>query len=672
MRILRTIGRGTLPLGSVLLLAAVGVVGTAAPALAATTPLTLNTVGGPSGGGNTVTGTVGAATFTAGDPTSANIELQYRASGHATCALTYQAGAAVSVSGTTQSAGTLVVSPSDVTVTDTKTVSFVVPSSLVLGGTQVTALYNVCIYDGTTVGVSGSDLIADTDAATGYTIAPNKLTLNSYQGPSGGGNTITGTSSGGTIGANAAVEFQFAGAGYCTATYGTPAAPTASVGIVAAPATTVLTTTKVAVTVPTALALDSSQSTANYNVCVYASTGSGALIAGTALPYVIAPSAAISTVTPSTGPAQGGTALSVAGSAFPLTGMTATLGGIALTNVQVASNGNSFTATAPPHPAGGPFSLVVTTQGGTTTKAGVFTYSNGITSSPTTAANSTLTRTALDVRGVGFTDISFTNTNGANPNGTGGHVYLVKGGYDPKPTTAGGSTKTNPQTAECVDVVPVDDTEIICSLFVGGTQSSAATTRTLSGCVVAAGATALAASSSSSTTCTFTAADVGLSMTGTGIAAGTIISAVGSATTATLSKTVTAAVAGTVQLTVTSNRAITDGVITLGSTSLTSAGAPFTSADIGRAVSAPGVLPNGTYVVSVSTNTATLSNAAVAAATGTGAASAMTVFVPYGLPNGTYTVTVVNNGAVNAQSVSTYTQSIITSGSTFTIADYLR
>ena len=78
-----------------------------------------------------------------------------------------------------------------------------------------------------------------------------------------------------------------------------------------------------------------------------------ALIAGTAGAYSIAAAATITNVTPSAGPAQGGTVITVTGSRFPLTGLTAMLGGQSLTSIVVAANGNSFTATMPSHPAGG-------------------------------------------------------------------------------------------------------------------------------------------------------------------------------------------------------------------------------------------------------------------------------------------------------------------------------
>src|SRR5205823_1127924 len=132
---------------------------------------------------------------------------------------------------------------------------------------------------------------------------------------------------------------------YCATSYATAVTPTTTVGIVAAPASNPLTATKAAVTVPSGLALATGQTSASYNVCVYDGTGSGnALIAGTFTPYVIAVAATISTVTPAAGPAQGGSAITVTGAHFPQS-LTATLAGQSLTNISVASNGLSFTAT---------------------------------------------------------------------------------------------------------------------------------------------------------------------------------------------------------------------------------------------------------------------------------------------------------------------------------------
>jgi hypothetical protein len=278
----------------------------------------------------------------------------------------------------------------------------------------------------------------------------------------------------------------------------------------------------------------------------------------------------------------------------------------------------------------------------------------------------------MDIKGVGFADLAFTGTTGTTSNNAGAHVYLAKGAYNATPTTTGGSTKTNPQTLECVDVIPIDDTELICGFFLAGNQYSPTVTRTVSGCTTATGALATLTAPTSSTTCTFTSADIGMAVSGTNIATGTTIIAVPGATTATLSKNSTAAVTSTTTVTLTSTRSITDATISSGGTSLTSSAGAFSSAEVGHAITAPGVLPTGTVITAVSSGTATVSNPATAAATGSGANAAMTIFTPYAVTVGTYTVTVVSNGAANAQAATGYTQSIISSGSTFTVADYFR
>lgn len=665
MRNLTSAGRRTILAGSVLILTAAAVVATAGPAFATSVALTTNTIGGPSGGGNTITATVTTPTFTAGTPSSANVEFQWSTTGAATaCSTTYSAAATV-----TSSAGIVqVTSSTNVTVPDTRTITILVPAGLALPTGTTTELFNICVYSGTTTGGSGSPLIADTSGGgLGYTIAPNKATLSAYQGPDHGGNTLTAVTSGGTLTSASGAEFQYAGADYCTAIYAAPSAPDGSTGIVAA-TPTLLNSTKVAVTVPSALVLVS-QTTANYNLCLYdgTSTTSSVLISATALPYVIAAATTITAVTPGTGPAQGGTTLTVTGTNFSSSNMTVTLAGQVLTTVTVSGT-TSFTATAPAHAAGGPYNLVITNLAGTVTKTAVFTYTNGITVSPTTSPNSSLSRTWLDVKGVGFNDLSFTATNGApsNTNSTTAHVYLVRGTYNATPTTTGGP-KTNPQSLECVDVVVVDDTEMICSLFLAGNQYSPTVTRTVTGCTATSGSPTLSGATGS-TTCTFSSADVGMAVSGTGIAAGSMITAAPTSTSATLSKNTTG-VTSTITVTITSNRTITDGTLALASgvTTLTSAAAPFGVGEIGHAVAAPGVLPTGTVITAVNGSAvATLSNAAI----GTG--TTMTIFTPYAVAVGTYTMTVVSNGAAGGNAATGYVQSIISSGSTFTIADYFR
>ncbi|MDQ1652435.1 MAG: hypothetical protein QOI35_1635, partial [Cryptosporangiaceae bacterium] len=253
------------------------------------------------------------------------------------------------------------------------------------------------------------------------------LTLSSASGPSGGTNTLTATAPTAIFPSTVtpAVEFQYVGlltAATCSATYSAAAAiavtsatpPVQTAGVIVVPAANVkkLLTTKISVTVPSTLALATGQSSANYNMCVYSGTTTGSsgspLIANAA--YKIAAQAVLTSVSPPTGPALGNTPITVVGQNFPATGMTATLGGVALapSSIVVASNGNSFTAITPPHAASGPLTLSVTTPGGTTNKVGAFSYTNGIVVIPNTGPNTGTTD--VDVSGVGFSAISFTTT----------------------------------------------------------------------------------------------------------------------------------------------------------------------------------------------------------------------------------------------------------------------
>jgi hypothetical protein len=83
------------------------------------------------------------------------------------------------------------------------------------------------------------------------------------------------------------------------------------------------------------------------------------------------PAATVGSVTPATGPAAGGTAVTVAGTSFtPDT--TLTFGGVAATSVVVVSP-DLLTCVTPAH-ADGAVSVVVTTDSGATTATGLYTY----------------------------------------------------------------------------------------------------------------------------------------------------------------------------------------------------------------------------------------------------------------------------------------------------------
>jgi hypothetical protein len=178
------------------------VAGTAAPALAAAA-MTLSNPTGPSGGGNTIIGTVPAGTFPAG--TSPVVQFQFGSSTSTACNTTAKAVAQIAANGATTTAGVLTVDPATVRPISTTKIAFQVPSAvypptntdgtastinttgLVLAGTQTSAKWNVCVYDSDST--TGSNLLA-----TGsYTLAakPTITSIVPAASPAGGGQTIT-------------------------------------------------------------------------------------------------------------------------------------------------------------------------------------------------------------------------------------------------------------------------------------------------------------------------------------------------------------------------------------------------------------------------------------------------------------------------------------------------
>ena len=98
-------------------------------------------------------------------------------------------------------------------------------------------------------------------------------------------------------------------------------------------------------------------------------TPAGTNSANTLFAYLAAPT--VASISPSSGPAVGGTAVTISGSGF--TGATnVTIGGAAATAFQVAGD-TSITATTPPGAAGAA-SVVVTTLGGSNSANSLFTY----------------------------------------------------------------------------------------------------------------------------------------------------------------------------------------------------------------------------------------------------------------------------------------------------------
>ncbi|KUL32652.1 hypothetical protein ADL15_19240 [Actinoplanes awajinensis subsp. mycoplanecinus] len=517
---------------------------------------------------------------------------------------------------------------------------------------------------GAVVGVTAAAVLSANPAMAAVEVA----TVSPSSGPTAGGNTVTlsvatlSDPAQSFIQGSTAVTLE--NAATCSASL--TAAP--SFPLVAPAAVTVVSATKLAFTVPSGATTTGGISAANdYNVCAYSAPGAvpGASTAAWTLigkaeaaggTYHVGASPTITSITPRAAGTQGGGTLIISGTGLDSTG-TWSLGG---TTVTPTVNGafTLATVTIPAHAAGGPFALVHTkSEGGTAIYPAAFTYAAGLNVTPNTASN-TKARTDVSVTGTNFSSINFTTTTGKTPDDANGHVYLVKGNYDPAKT---GLVKANPQTTECLNVVPISDSELLCSLYLAGGGYSMSTARTVSATVTGTTLTAAAGA--------FGPADVGMLVTGpTTITAGTYITAIIDPTKVMLSKAPTAAITTATNIVLSPSRSFSDATLTASSTALTSGGtAAFAASDVGRPISGVGI-PAGTTISAVGSATgATLSQAATASASGTyviGAAPLNEV------PIGVYTVTVVNSGAVDAQNTPAYQRSVINSGSTFTVADF--
>jgi hypothetical protein len=560
--------------------------------------------------------------------------------------------------------------------------SIQVPSTLTLAGAQTVARFNVCAYASRT---STSTLLAQ--SISPYTITTGTITSNADKGPSGGGNSLTLSTtafSTGTFAAGAvAVQFQYAGFGAastCSPTWqsdiaadavaGPPAGQIAGAATAAPGDVRVLAKNRLVVTAPATLQLDTSppQTSAAYHICLYTATGGTPTATSTLIgasdpnvPYSIGTAARIDSVTPTAGSAQGGTMITVYGANFPstLSANDIAIGGTRpFGDPLVAANGNSFTVLAPPHAVGGPVSISVTTAGGTTARPGMFTYTHGIVVMPNTAPLSQVEGVNLDIRGVGFDALDFGLTSdGTTPNNSSAHVYLVDGQYNPG--SGVDFVKGNGQVAECVDPLVIAPDELICTLYPAGNgphaQGSAPVVCT---CDAANNTHTLTAGSGTP----FLPTHVGMTVDGPNVPDGTVVQRVISNTSVEISSPVGAQLTGaTVNLL--PARTVSNGVITTANLSqITSTSAAFTTADNGRQIVGPGI-PPGTTLTQVNGTTADLSQPATAAGTGL----PITIgAVP--IPIGTYTVTVVDNGQIAPTAA--VTTSVISSGSTFTVADY--
>ncbi|MCM4083773.1 IPT/TIG domain-containing protein [Paractinoplanes hotanensis] len=326
--------------------------------------------------------------------------------------------------------------------------------------------------------------------ATPAFAAPVPMILSSTAGPSGGGNAVTGTVN---VAANATgpfadgttpvVQFQFSGSGTaasCRTLYQTPAVVAATAGVnnagyVDAPAVQRISTAKIAFSVPTGLTLQAAQTSAKFNVCAYDSTSTTTSTLLATASYTIATRPTITGVTPASSPALGGQSITINGTGFATTatGNTVTVGGTALTGVKVNANGTSITGTTGARGAGTDLAVVVTTPGGSVSSLDPdnnglvddadpltlpdnpipFSYSNGATITPNTTPADT--SVALSINGVGFRGLTFITTTGSTPSDANSHVLLTDGAYVPG---------ANHGVEECLNVLVITDTELVCTL----------------------------------------------------------------------------------------------------------------------------------------------------------------------------------------------------------------
>ena len=550
--------------------------------------------------------------------------------------------------------------------------TFTAPAGVAGAGSTATP-YVACLYGGTTAGTSA---LVSTSSVNTYSVTLPKVDLSSSTGgPNTGSFFASSTTNFLTTAPNPGGIFT---AGErCPATYST-----ATVNGVVNTAASVrrLANNRAGVTVPTSGVGIVNSLPTPYQVCIYSdATATGKLLGNPT--YTVAAVPTVTSVFPDAGPSQGGATITIYGSNLPTAAnsITATLGGSPLNVTPVTDT--YFTAVTPLHAVDNDVSLIVTTSVGTSTLPAAYDFANSITVTPNTASNVNPT-VDLDVTGVGFLSLAFAAFAATVPvstTTTSAHVYLVNGVYDPASVTGDGAApKGNGPVAECSNVQVVTDNELFCTLQLNQRRNAAGTFVLPAARTAVADVTTTAGSPIiTSPTAAFTSADVGVAIKGTAndntVPAGTTIVSVTSPTTAVLSANALLTAAGNASVDIGGvARAVLSGVTTTnGSTTITKASS-FTSADIGRVVTTGSNTPValGTTIVAVAADggSATLSKPAIA----DGAANvAVSFFAPSPVPNGAYNVTIVSNGAIDAaRNVPTYSQSIVSSGSMFSVAPF--
>jgi IPT/TIG domain-containing protein len=436
---------------------------------------------GPSGGGNNIT------LNAAGGFTGSTFAVEFNTTA---CPATY-----------TAVSGTSIIAATTATKSTNNALLTTVPTT-VLNNTG----YYICAYSGTTTGASGSPLVARSNNTYGtFTSTLPTATVTPANGASATATTITVSTTAGTIPSTGTLGVIFT-RNTCPTSNSSPSGDQ----IAATPVR--ITTGKVAVPVTTAVVSGAGMATTGWNVCLY--NGQNAMIASPAV-YTVAPQLSLTgvnnaasfnssaasghtaSVSPTGGPAQGGTPITISDlSGIPTVEgamLQVSLGGSPLNNVK-AVDGTTITGTTTPH-APGSVNLTVTTAAGTkstlytladaTTYAGVFNFSYAINVSPNTAPPAAVAGTGtnnpwIDITGAGFSGLDFSTSEIPSASAaTKAHVLLTDNAWYSQGSAAavltGATGIANPFTGaappitQCTGVLVIGDNEIVCQLDLANT-----------------------------------------------------------------------------------------------------------------------------------------------------------------------------------------------------------
>ncbi|MEU4163757.1 hypothetical protein [Actinoplanes sp. NPDC026670] len=402
------------------------------------------------------------------------------------------------VSGVTACPNTYTAASSSVLVaatvkTSTSVLTITVPTVVV--GTS----YLICTYAGTTAGTSALNG-RGTTSFTAFDKTLPAVTVKPNAGSSSQENTVTVSAPTGST-AFTGTPDAIVSRNSCPNTR--PLAANLGNTTFLEPYEAVLTkisNAKVAVTIPADVVLVNGGDVATpWNICIYASsTAASALVSAPGI-YNVAANLEVSGAqfavgsgaagNTAAGPAQGGSAITVSGlEGIPTaTGalITASLGGSAIENIVVKST-STFTGTTTSHAAGAVDLKVTTAAGSDSTANQPYTYNYGITVTPNTAANTA--NPVLDITGAGFDALSFENVAAsAVPTAGKSLVLLTDNTWNAQSFTNLTAYAVKP-ISYCNTVLPISDTEIICTLsLTASVASTSGTQLTLGGGAVPAG-----------------------------------------------------------------------------------------------------------------------------------------------------------------------------------------